>query len=118
MKSGLTLDNITNGLLTIQRLKQPSHIYPDKLSLIQDTLSSVISFLPETRGLSYSEILSRCNIYSTAYRGIKHQVRDMKRGHVDISQLLSSLKLIVPLLENRQKLYMDKVVKIAEIITK
>jgi len=130
MKKQITLDDITNGLLTIQRIKQlnsreslpdgvdsGSVVIPDKLTLLKETLTSVARFLPETRGFSINDALRISSSYSSAYRGIKHQVRDMKRGHIDTSQVISSLKLIVPLLENRQKIYMDKAVKIAEIIT-
>lgn len=129
MKSGLTLDNITNGLLTIQKLRQlnnnaserdkaedTSYIYSDKLSLLQETLNSVASFLPQTRGASISEALRISNTYSTAYRGIKHQVRDIKRGNFDISQILSGLRLLSPLLQNNQRLYVDKVVRAVEAL--
>jgi hypothetical protein len=130
MKKQITLDDITNGLLTIQKLKQlnsreslpdgtdaKSFVYPDKLSLLKETLTSISNFLPETRGFSLNDALRISSRYSSTYRGIKHQVRDMKRGHIDTTQIIASLKMIVPLLENRQKIYMDKAVKIAEIVT-
>ena len=129
MESRLNIENVTNGLLTLQKLKQlykplklqedredSSYVRPDKLSLLQDTLTAITDFLPEARGSSLSEAFRQGSRYSSAYRGIKQHVRNMDGNRVDSLQVLKGLKLVVPILDNRQRLYMDKIVKIFEIL--
>lgn len=129
MESRLSIENVTNGLLTLQKLKQlykpatrqedeenSSYVRPDRLSLLQETLSAITDFLPETRGISFSEAFRQGSHYSSAYRGMKQQVRDMGRSGMDSAQVLKGLKLVVPVLSNKQRLYMDKVVKIFDIL--
>lgn len=129
MESRLSIENITNGLLTIQKLKQlykpairqedgnyASFVQPDRLSLLQDTLSVITNLLPETRGNSFSEAFRQGSHYSSAYRGMKQHVRDMGGNGIDSAQILKGLKLVVPVLGSKQRLYMDKIVKIFDIL--
>jgi len=133
------IENVTNLLLTIQKLKhlyEPKtrtennasgvpdslssipgeYIRPDRLSLMQDILSSISSLTPKMRGPSYSIAFSSCNRYSSTYRELKHQIRGMNRSSFDLSRLLDILKLVTPILENRQKVFMDKTIKIIDIL--
>lgn len=125
----MNIENVTNGLLTIQKLKQLykpakrqeddedlSNVQLDRLFALQETLTAVSGFLPETRGTSFSEAFKQGNRYSSAYRGIKQQVRNMDGNRVDSAQILKSLKLVTPILSSRHRLYMDKVVKIFDIL--
>ena len=69
MKKKITLDDITNGLITIQKIKQlnsrerlpegpgeKSFVIPDKLSLLRETLLTISRFLPEE--LKHGDCLS------------------------------------------------------------
>ena len=129
MESKLNLENVTNGLLTVQKLKQiyrpakrqeegetSSYVQLDRLSLLQETLTAITSFLPESRGGSFSEAFKQGSRYSSAYRGIKQQVRDMDWSRLDSTQVLKGLKLVAPILSSKQRLYMDKVVKIFDML--
>lgn len=129
MESRLNIESVTNGLLTVQKLKQLykpakrqedgediTNVRPDKLSLLQDTLTAIKDFLPETRDSSFSEAFRQGSHYSRAYREIKHHVRDIGGNRTDMAQILKTLKLVIPILDNRQKIYMDKVVKIFDIL--
>ena len=129
MESRLNIENVTNGLLTVQRLKQlyqpenrhegaedSRNVQPDRLSLLLDTITAISDFLPETRDNSFSEAFRQGSHFSSAYREIKHHVRDMSSNKTDMNQIIKTLKLIAPILETRQKIYMDKVVKIFDIL--
>lgn len=128
MEKGLSLDHITNSLLTLQKLKKlysssarqedsiDDDIQLDKLSLFRETLTAVAGFLPETRGSSISEAFRQGSHYCGAYRGMKQQVREINGNRLDSTQLLKSLRLVIPVLSNKQRLYMDKVVKIFDIL--
>lgn len=123
------IENITNGLVTLQKIKQlykpesraedieaSEYVQPDRLSLIQEILSTVTNLIPQTRGTSYSIAFSQGNRYSSAYRDIKHQIRNMNRSSPSQTQILQTLKLAAPILDNKQKLYIDKVMKIIDIL--
>lgn len=123
------IEDITNGLLTLQKIKRLYHpeartegeeasenVHPDKLSLTQEILSAITNFIPQTRGASYSTAFSQGQRYSSAYRELKHHIRSMNRSTPDHTQIIEGLKLVTPILGNRQKLYVDKVVKIVEIL--
>lgn len=129
MESRLSIENVTNGLMTLQKLKnlhKPpkrqedgedlSYVRPDKLSLLQEILTSITNFLPETRGGRLSEAFRQGSRYSNAYRGLKHHVSAMDLNRMDSTQLLNGLKLVLPILDNKQRLYMDKFVKIFDIL--
>ena len=79
MESNLNIENITNGLLTFQKLKQlykqntrkdgdeaSGYVSPDRLSLLQETLTSITGFLPQTRDSSFSTAFKQGSQYSSA----------------------------------------------------
>lgn len=125
----MNLENITNGLLALQRLKQlysppqrdegeqnDSYLQPDRLILLQDTLKAIADFVPATRGGSFSEAFRLGSHYSTTYRGIKQHVRDMSGSSFNMTQILKTLKIIAPVFSSRQKVYMDKVIRIFDVL--
>lgn len=129
MDSKLNIESVTNGLLTFQRLKQlyqparegseeklPERITPDKLSLLMDTLTAVSDLIPVTRGPSFGEAFRLGSHYSGQYREMKRHVAGMSGGNIDRTNILKGLKLITPMLGNKQKSYMNKIVKIFDIL--
>lgn len=129
MRNLPNIENITNGLVTLQKIKQlykpesraegtevSGYIQPDRLSLIQEVLSTVTNFIPQARGTSYSIAFSQGNRYSSAYRDLKHQIKSMNRSSPNQTQILQTLKLAAPILDNKQKVYMDKIMKIVDIL--
>jgi hypothetical protein len=136
MEQKMDIETITNALLVIQRMRQlqnpvradengqPVEIpQPDRLTLLQDTLTSISDIFPAVRGGSFGEAFRLSSHYSSTYRGIKHHFREMGKsggaggaGSMGIGQLLQTLKVIAPAFNSRQKVYMDKVIKIFDIL--
>jgi len=129
MEKKLTIENITNGLLTFQKLKQlynkdsrgegteaSSYVGMDRLSLFKETLTAISDFVPPTRGSNFTEAFHQGTRYSTTYRSIKQQIRNINGRQIDSSHFLNIMKLVVPILTNKQRVYMDKVVKILDIL--
>ncbi len=125
----LPIESITNGLLTLQKVRQLyqkqtraegedtyEYVQPDRLSLMQEILSTVSNLIPQTRGVSYSTAFSQGNRYSSAYRGLKQHIRGLNRNTPDQNQILKTLRLVIPILDNRQKVTVDKILKIADIL--
>lgn len=133
MDSKLNIETITNGLLTLQKVKQlykpiqrdeegkiSEVLQLDKLALLQDALTVITDFLPSTRGGSFGEAFRLGSHYSSTYRGIKQHFRQMGNNGAGsgngIAQLMKTLKVIAPVFNNREKVYMDKVIKIIDIL--
>jgi len=125
----MNLESITNGLLTLQRIKQlyssgqrddggqnKASLQPDRLTLLQDTLKTITDFIPAARGGSFSEAFRLGSHYSSTYRGIKQHVRDMNGSSFNIAQIPKTLKVIAPVFSSRQKVYMDKAIRIFDIL--
>lgn len=126
MDNKLSLEKITKGLQTVERIKQAfgskpredskTSVKPDNLSLVRDTLQMIAEFWPDMRGGLFNEAFQQSNRYSGAYREIKKHFKDMRGQKTDISQVLKTFKVIMPVLDNRQKVNFDKIVKIIEIL--
>jgi hypothetical protein len=129
MESSLKIETITNGLLTLQKVRElykQQHrstedstygpFRPDKLMLVRDVLSSVTEFLPQTRSGMFSSAFDQGTRFSSAYRELKRHIGIISRGTPAQEDLFRTLKLILPVLDLRHKIYMDKVVKIIDIL--
>lgn len=125
----LPIENITNGLITLQKVRQlyqkqtraeedaQEYVQPDRLSLMQEILSTVGNFMPQTRGMSYSSAFNQGNRYSNAYRELKQHIRGLNRNRdLDQNQILKTIKLLIPILDNKQRVTVDKILKIADIL--
>lgn len=129
MENKLSIENISNGLRVLQKLKQlykpedrqesgenQTYVQPDRLSLLQETIMSISDFFPAVRGGAYSEAFKQGSRYSSAYHEIKRHIRKTNGSRLDTAQVIRSLKLVVPILNNSQQVYVDKIVKIFDIL--
>lgn len=129
MDNSLKLETITNGLLTLQKVKElynngyrsdkandSSYVRIDKLMMMRDVLSTVTDFLPQTRSGIFSSAFDQGTRFSSAYRELKRHIGSMSRGTPAQEDVFRTLKLLLPVLDIRQKVYMDKVVKIIDIL--
>lgn len=127
MGKPLNIESITDGLITLRKLKQlyiPQNrsndniadVLPDKLSLMQETITAIRNFLPQAREGSFSNAINQGNRYGSVYRELKHHLKGMDRNISGSSDILKTLKLVSSLLDNRYKAYLDKAVKIIDIL--
>jgi hypothetical protein len=126
MENGLTLENITRGLLGVAKIREMLNsnlreengitVKQDNLSAAYDILQLATEFLPAMRGGSFGEALQKSNSYSRAYREIKGHVRDTRNAKADIKKVAKAIKVVAPILDTRQKIYFDKLIKIVDIL--
>ncbi len=129
MENTLKLEKITSGLLTLQKIKElynyehraseestTDYIRPDRLMLMRELLSSVTEFLPQTRSGMFSSAFEQGTRFSGAYRELKHHIGSMSRGTPAQEDFFRTLRLLIPVLDIRHKVYMDKFVKIIDIL--
>ncbi len=125
----MNIENITNALVVMQKLKQlhnPAQrdenrsgagaVHPDRLTLMHEILTVIENFLPLARGGSFGLAFQQGSRYSGAYRELKGHIRTMGRSKPEMQYVMKTLRLVVPVLDNRQKVYLDKFIKIVEII--
>jgi len=129
MKNSISLEDITNGLLTIQKVKQlysnsqrnaddgpEQTVLPDRLSLMREILTAISRFIPQTRDGTFSAAFEQGIRYSRAYRELKRHVGNMHRNSPAGDDVLKLLKLLTPVLNMRQRVYVDKAVNIIDIL--
>lgn len=128
MGKQLNIESITDGLITLRKLKQLytpdnrsdsdniGNVRPDKLSLMQEIITAIGNFLPQAREDSFSNAINQGNRYGRVYRELKRHLKSMDRNIPESSNILKTLKLIFPLLDSRHKVYLDKAVKIIDIL--
>lgn len=126
MENVLTLENITKGLLTITKIREMLNsnlreedgvaVKQDKLTVANETLQLIAEFLPAMRGGSFTDALQKSSNYSRAYREIKGHVRGTRNTKTDFSKVAKTMKVVAPILDNRQKIYFDKLIKIMDIL--
>ena len=91
-------------------------MHPDKLSLMQETIKTIMNFFPHTRDGSFSNAISQGNKYGSAYRELKHHLKSMHRDTPGSPEIMKALKLVSSLLDSRHKVYLDKAIKIIDIL--
>lgn len=128
MGKQLNIESITDGLITLRKLKQLytsenrsdsdniGDVRPDKLSLMQEIMTAIRNFLPQAREDSFSNAINQGNRYGSVYRELKRHLKSMDRSIPESSNILKTLKLISSLLDSRHKVYLDKAVKIIDIL--
>lgn len=129
MKNSISLEDITNGLLTIRKVKQlysnsqrnaddgpEQTVLPDRLSLMREILTTISRFIPQTRDGTFSAAFEQGIRFSSAYRELKRHVGSMHRNRPEHEDVLKFLKLLTPVLDMRQKVYVDKAVNIIDIL--
>jgi hypothetical protein len=129
MKNSIGIDDIANGLLTIQKVKQlysgghrnpedgtDHYVLPDRLSLMREIITTISKFVPQTRNGTFSSAFEQGIRFSSAYRELKRHVGSMNRSSPAQEDVFRLLKLLMPVLDMRQRVYMDKAVNIIDIL--
>lgn len=126
MENGLTLESITRGLLGVAKIKEMLNsnlredegiaVKQDNLTTVYDTIQLIAEFLPAMRGGSFGEALQKSHSYSKAYREIKGHVRNNRNTKTDFKKVSKAIKVVSPILDKKQKIYFDKLVKVIDIL--
>lgn len=132
MEHGLNVENITNGLVAIQKIRQlykrdekdsssaafesENSIRPDRLSLFEETLDSIYHFFPKERASAFNIAFNEGKRYSGAYRDIKQHVRNVDWSNIKLDNVYDGIKLALPMLNTKQKVNMSKVIQVIDII--
>lgn len=124
MDSKLSLENITMLLQAVDKIRNVRNpelrgqdalsVSPGKLSTIQETMQIVSGYIPENHRLPFNNALKLCTRYCGTYCSLKKHLREISGQTPDIGHVLSTLKAVMPMLENQKKVPLRKVVSILE----
>lgn len=129
MESSLNIDKITNGLVTLQKVRQlynknrtsadepDTVVCADRLSLMRDIITTITDFVPQTRSGSFSNAFEEGIRFSSAYRELKRHVGAMNRNSPNQEDVFRTLKLMLPVLDMKRRVYLDKAIRIMDILT-
>jgi len=127
MKTGLTLETITQGLVAVEKIRRSlganlredsnSAVKPDRVAVLHDALQTISEFLPAARGGSFNSAMLAGNRYSATYREIKRHLREFKGKKIDLDKVAKTMKVIMPMIGNSQKADFEKIIKIMDIIS-
>jgi len=126
MDNKLSLEKITMLLQAADKIRNAGSpefreeggvsVTPDKLLRIRDTMQLISGFLPETHRLNFNNALKSCNRYSSSYCTLKKHLRNLKGQNPDINHILSTIKVVMPMLESQQTVPLRKAVSIIEVM--
>ena len=123
MDNKLSLENITmllqaadkiRNLRSDLRRQDTLSVSLGKLSMIQEAMQIVSGYLPETHRLPFNNALKLSNNYCGTYCSLKKHMREIAGQKPDVGHVLSTLKVVMPMLENQNRVPLRKVVSILE----
>ncbi len=126
MDNKLSLEKITTLLQAADKIRNTANspsrgeddvsVSLDRMSRIKDTLEVISGFLPEAHRLPFSNALHSCDRYCGTYCSLKNHLRGLKGQEPDLNHVLSTLKVVMPMLETSQMVPVRKAVSVLEAL--
>lgn len=90
---------------------------PDTLSMLSQMLDVIAQYYPNDRDQTIGDRLHKSTIYGETYRSLKQHVRTLKSNNrIERDDLIKTLKIIKPVVNTKKKQFIEKLVKIHEIL--
>lgn len=120
------LEQIANGIQAAGRIKKlfrentrggdEAAIMPSSVSTLNEVLEVIAEYSPGFRRQAINDTVIKSNMLSDTYRSLKTNFSNAREGKLDRESVLKTLSAIRPMVSERQKLLIDKVLKIYEIL--
>jgi|LSQX01.1.fsa_nt_gb hypothetical protein len=121
------LENITNGINAAHKIKsiqnsmnpmtRDSSNPPDTMAMLSQVLEVIASYYPDNGNTALSERIQKSNLYGEAYRNMKHHVKTLQsNSRFGGKDLIKTLHIIKPIMDSQRKDFIEKLIKIHEII--
>lgn len=122
------LESITNGINAANKIRtlQSSTLSQrsdtsnniDTAALLSQMLSIIAQYSPNTdRGNLLNERLDKTRMYSEAYKGLKHEIRDIKSNNrVGKEDIIKTLHILQPVVDTRRQTMIEKLLRIQQIL--
>jgi len=91
-------------------------VKPDNITLLNNMLQIVAEYSPGMQKGLLSQTTNKCNSYSCAYRNLKQHLNSLNGRGMDRESLIKTISIIKPFMRSRHSHFIDKMVKIHEIL--
>ena len=120
------LEHIANGIYAankIRNLRQPvfeqdsrTSVHPDSISMLREILDIIHEYIPETHKRALEDTITKSSLCNDTYKSLKEHFAAIKtRGGIDKSNLIKTLHIMKPVLNNNTQTLIEKVMKAYEI---
>jgi hypothetical protein len=126
MSENNTVNSIANGFNAarkIYKIKNTSvrndystTVNQSIVSYVIEALQVICDYSPENSKKFLREIINKSNLYNNTYLGLRNHVYDTYNQKMTVKNLARTLEIINPVLQNQNKLIVEKILKIYEII--
>lgn len=126
MEKTRRLEQIANGIQAANKIQQvyrstlrnddTSTVRADRKAALFDILGIIAEFSPDTYRSILGDTIDKSHMFGEAYRNIKHHLRVSRNQSINREMLVQTLGHIRPIVGNRRKALIDKVLKIYEIL--
>ena len=119
------LEHIANGIYAankIRNLRQPifeqnsrTSVHPDNISMIRQILDIVHEYIPETHKKALEDTIDKSNLCNETYKSLKQHFTTIKTRGIDNDNLIQTLHIMKPVLNNNTQNLIEKMMKAYEI---
>lgn len=124
MENNLSLEKVTALLTAADKIRTASSAHREGgvsanrgiTSMIGDALQIVSDFVPEPHKRPFNNALKSCGQYCGTYCSLKRHFREMRGQTLGIEHVAKTLKVVMPMLENKHKIPITKVLNALEAL--
>ena len=124
MEKRLSLEKVTALLQAAEKIKSARNVRddgnvsvkPDALTMLHDTMQVVCEYLPDTHRNSFNNALRNCHQYCGTYKNLKSHIRELDSQNPNFDNVAKTIKVIIPMLGNRQKAPVIKILNVIEAL--
>ncbi|HHW47760.1 MAG TPA: hypothetical protein GXX14_03970 [Clostridiaceae bacterium] len=120
------LEAIANGFYAASRIQKAlnsdfetspgTSVRSSTLDKIYEVFNIIDKYSPESYRRNVSDIVKKSFRYSRAYKDIKQHLYSARNKKADKDMFINTLKVLKPILSNKQIMLVDKFIKITEIL--
>lgn len=126
MKREDKLEAISNGFYAANKIRQTLDpiadnnsrisVHRDNLESINEIFNIIKQYFPNSYRHNFLPAIDKSMEYSRAYKNIKQHFSSEKDKKMDNEMFIKTVKVMKPILNNKQNVIIDKFLKIAEIL--
>jgi len=91
-------------------------IKPSNIDLIKQVFDILAANYPGPRKNELSQMINRCYEYCSAYRKTKAHIASLSGKPPGMKDVYEILNILKPVADNRQKFYIDKMIKLYDLL--
>jgi hypothetical protein len=124
MEKKLSIEKVTALLQAVEKIKSARDVReggnvsvrPDTISMLHDAMQIVCEYLPDTHKNNFSNALKSSHHYCGTYKNLKSHIRELDGQNPDFDNISKTVKVIMPMLDNRQKAPINKILNVLEAL--